>query len=184
MPAWGGPPRQLTFAADAGPLPPRGGWDNWVLGWTKDGKVLVRMNRVPWGTRMGRYFLVDPKGGLETPLEIPEGGSASLSPDGTKLAYCPVDREFRTWKRTKGGRAQDVWLYDFAAKRSERLTTWEGTDNFPMWWGDAVYFTSDREQTLNLWTLRPEVEGDAEAHLASPSSTSSGRASATGRSSS
>lgn len=153
MPAWGGTPRQLTFATDAGPMPPRGGWDNWVLGWTGDGKVLVRMNRVPWNNRMGRYYLVDPKGGLETPLEIPEGGSASLSPDGTKLAYCPVDREFRTWKRTKGGRAQDVWLYDFAAKRSERLTNWVGTDNFPMWWGDAVYFTSDRERTLNLYRL-------------------------------
>ena len=151
MPAWGGPPKQLTFATDVGPLPPRGGWDNWILGWTKDGEVLVRMNRVPWNNRMGRYYLVDPKGGLETPLEIPEGGSASFSPDGTRLAYCPVDREFRTWKRTKGGRAQDVWTYDFAAKRSERLTTWEGTDNFPMWWGDAVYFTSDREKTLNLW---------------------------------
>lgn len=151
MPAWDGPPKQLTFATDVGPLPPRGGWDNWVLGWTKDGKVLVRMNRVPWNNRMGRYYLVDPKGGLETPLEIPEGGSASFSPDGTRLAYCPVNREFRTWKRTKGGRAQDVWTYDFAAKKSERLTTWEGTDNFPMWWGDAVYFTSDREKTLNLW---------------------------------
>lgn len=151
MPAWGGTPKQLTFATDVGPMPPRGGWDNWVLGWTKDGKILVRMNRVPWSNRMGRYYLVDPKGGLETPLEIPEGGSASLSPDGTKLAYCPVDREFRTWKRTKGGRAQDVWLYDFAAKKSERLTEYEGTDNFPMWWGDAVYFTSDREKTLNLW---------------------------------
>ncbi len=151
MPAWGGPPRQLTFATDVGPLPPRGGWDNWVLGWTRDGKVLVRMNRVPWSSRMGRYYLVDPKGGLETPLEIPEGGSASFSPDGTRLAYCPVDREFRTWKRTKGGRAQDIWTYDFTAKKSERLTTWEGTDNFPMWWGDAVYFTSDREKTLNLW---------------------------------
>jgi tricorn protease len=153
LPAGGGPPRQLTFATDVGPLPPRGGWDNWVLGWTNDGKVLVRMNRVPWSSRMGRYFLVDPKGGLETPLPIPEGGSATLSPDGTKLAYCPVDREFRTWKRTKGGRAQDVWLYDLAARKSERLTTWEGTDNFPMWWGDAVYFTSDRERTLNVWRL-------------------------------
>lgn len=151
MPAWGGPPKQLTFATDVGPLPPRGGWDNWILGWTKDGKILVRMNRVPWNNRMGRYYLVDPKGGLETPLEIPEGGSASFSPDGTSLAYCPVDREFRTWKRTKGGRAQDVWTYDFAAKKSERLTTWEGTDNFPMWWGDAVYFTSDRAKALNLW---------------------------------
>ncbi|KAA0256095.1 MAG: acetyl-CoA synthetase [Acidobacteria bacterium] len=151
MPATGGTPRQLTFYTDVGPMPPRGGWDDWVMGWTNDGKVLVRMNRTPWGERMGRYFLVDPKGGLETPLPLPEGGSASLSPDGTKLAYCPVDREFRTWKRTRGGRAQDVWVYDFVAKRSERITTDPGTDSFPMWAGESILFTSDRERTLNLY---------------------------------
>ena len=151
MPSFGGEPRQLTFYNDVGPLPPRGGFDDWVLGWTKDGKILVRMNRVPWNTRMGRYYLVDPKGGLETPLELPEGGSASLSPDGTRLAYTPVDREFRTWKRTMGGRAQDIWIYDFATKSSERITGWKGTDNFPMWAGETIYFTSDRERTLNLF---------------------------------
>ena len=151
MPSWGGEPKQLTFYNDVGPMPPRGGFDDWVLGWTKDGKILVRMNRVPWNVRMGRYYLVDPNGGLETPLEIPEGGTASFSPDGTKLAYCPVDREFRTWKRTMGGRAQDVFVYDFKAKTSERITDWKGTDNFPMWSGDTIYFTSDRDRTLNLF---------------------------------
>ncbi|HUM00724.1 MAG TPA: PDZ domain-containing protein [Thermoanaerobaculia bacterium] len=151
MPSWGGEPRQLTFYNDVGPMPPRGGFDDWVMGWTKDGKILVRMNRVPWSERMGRYYLVDPKGGLETPLELPEGGSASFSGDGKKLAYCPVDREFRTWKRTRGGRAQDVWVYDFASKSSERITDWKGTDNFPMWAGDTIWFTSDRDRTLNLF---------------------------------
>jgi tricorn protease len=153
MPAWGGPPRQLTFYNDVGPMPPRGGWDDWVMGWTPDGKILVRMNRVPWSNRMGRYFVVDPKGGLEAPLALPEGGSASLSADGRKIAYTPVDREFRTWKRTRGGRAQDIWIYDFAANRSERLTDDPATDNFPMWSGDTLYFTSDRERTLNIYAL-------------------------------
>ena len=151
MPARGGEPRQLTYYNDVGAMPPRGGWDNWVMGWTADGKVLVRMNRVPWSERMGRYFVVDPAGGLEVPLSLPEGGSASLSPDGKRIAYTPVDREFRTWKRTRGGRAQDVWLYDFEKNASERLTDFAGTDNFPMWKGDTIYFTSDREHTLNLF---------------------------------
>jgi tricorn protease len=151
MPSWGGEPKQLTFYNDVGPMPPRGGFDDWVLGWTRDGKILVRMNRVPWNERMGRYYLVDPKGGLETPMELPEGGTASFSPDGKRLAYCPVAREFRTWKRNRGGMAQDVWIYDFASKRSERITDWKGTDNFPMWAGDTIYFTSDRDRTLNLF---------------------------------
>jgi tricorn protease len=163
IPSWGGEPRQLTFYNDVGPLPPRGGFDDWVLGWTKDGKILVRMNRVPWNNRMGRYYLVDPKGGLETPLEIPEGGSASFSPDGTKLAYCPVDREFRTWKRTRGGRAQDVYVYDFASKASTRITDWKGTDNFPMWNGDTIWFTSDREHTLNLFAYDVKTKATRKA---------------------
>ncbi|MCP4663077.1 MAG: acetyl-CoA synthetase [bacterium] len=151
VPAAGGKPKQLTFYADVGEMPPRGGSDYWIQGWTPDGKILVRMNRTPYGRRRGRYFLVDPAGGLETPLALPEGGGASLSPDGKSLAYCPVDREFRTWKRTRGGRAQDVWLYDLEANRSQRITDDPGTDNFPMWAGETIYFTSDREHTLNLF---------------------------------
>ncbi len=151
MPAEGGEARQLTFYGDVGAMPPRGGWDYWIQDWTPDGKILVRANRTPWGRRMGRLYLIDPEGGLETPLALPETGGASLSPDATQLAYCPVGREFRTWKRTRGGRAQDVWIYDLEAQRSERLTTDPGTDNSPMWSGDTVYFTSDREHTLNLY---------------------------------
>lgn len=153
MPAAGGTARQLTYYTDVGPMPPRGGWDNWIQGWTPDGKILVRMNRTPYGRRVGRYFLVDPNGGLETPLALPEGGTASLSADGKRLAYTPKGREFRTWKRTRGGRAQDIWIYDLEANQSERLTTDPGTDNFPMWAGEKIYFTSDRGDTLNLFSF-------------------------------
>jgi len=153
MPSAGGAPKQLTFYNDVGVMPPRGGFDNWIQGWSHDGQILVRMNRTPWGERPGRYFLVDPAGGLERPLPIPIGGSASFSPDGTSLAYTYFDREFRTWKRYLGGRNQDIWTFDLEAQESKRLTTWDGSDNFPMWHGDTIYFTSDRESTLNLFAL-------------------------------
>jgi tricorn protease len=140
MPSGGGPSRQLTFYNEVGPMPPRGGWDNWILGWSPDGKILVRMNRTPWGVRMGRYFLVDP-----------EGGGASFSPDGKKLAYCPVSREFRTWKRTRGGRAQDIWIYDLEKHESTQVSRSRATENFPLWAGDTLYHTSDADGTLNLY---------------------------------
>ncbi len=149
--------KQLTFYNDVGPMPPRGGFDNRVMDWTPDGKhVLIRANRTPYGKRMGRPYLVPVDGGLETPLAVTETGGGMLSPDGTKYLYTPIDREFRTWKRYRGGRAQDVWTYDLVNNVSKRLTTHKGTDNQPVWVGDDILFTSDRDYTLNLYKY---VEG-------------------------
>jgi len=152
VPYGGGVPRQLTFYPDVGHMPPRGGHDNLVLDWTNDGRILIRSNRTPYGQRIGTYFLVDPeRGGLPERLGLPEGGPATLSPDGRKLAYNIISREWRTWKRYRAGRAQDVWIYDLEADNIERITDFEGTDNHPMWLGNRIYFTSDRTGTLNLY---------------------------------
>jgi tricorn protease len=148
----GGTPRQLTYYNDVGPMPPRGGYDNRILGWTPDGKsVLFRANRLPWGVRMGRPYTVPMSGGLETPLPIPEGGGGDFSPDGRKMAYTPIDREFRTWKRYRGGRAQDVWIYDLEAGTADAITDLPATDNQPVWVGETIYYTSDRDWKLNLY---------------------------------
>jgi len=160
IPSKGGTPRQLTFYPDVGVMPPRGGWDNLPYDWTADSKhILVRSNRTPYGERIGKYFLVSIDGsGLEKELQIPEGGPATLSPDGQKVAYSIKSREFRTWKRYKAGFAMDIWVYDLAENQVERITEYAGTDNFPMWVGDRIYFNSDRAdadsknpRTLNLY---------------------------------
>ncbi len=151
MPCQGGTPRQLTFYNDAGVMPPRGGYDYVVLDWTADSRsIMVRANRTPWGDRMGKYFLVSLDGGLEKPLPIPEAGGGRLSPDNKKIVYTPIEREFRTWKRTKGGRAQDVWIFDLESNQSKRLTDFPGTDQHPLWYKDKIYFVSDRDLTLNV----------------------------------
>jgi tricorn protease len=163
MPSQGGTPRQLTFYPDVGAMPPRGGYDHLVLDWTPDGaKIMVRANRTPFGQRVGRYYLVDPvQGGLEVPLEIPEGASgATFDESGTKLAYNIKSREWRHWKRYRAGRQQDVWIYDFANHTSQRVTTESSTDNFPLWVGDEIYFVSDRDENekLNLWVYDPSSD--------------------------
>ena len=161
IPADGGTPRQLTWYSDIGSMPPRGGTDYRVLDWSPDGKfVLFRANRVPYDERGGRLYQVPAEGGLETPLAMPESGGAMFSPDGRSVVYTPIDRDFRSWKRYRGGRAQDIWTYDLAQNTSERLTDHRATDHQPMWIGDTIYFVSDRGHTLNLWAL-PAAGGDA-----------------------
>jgi len=161
IPADGGLPRQLTWYTDVGSMPPRGGTDYRVLDFSPDGKnVLVRANRVPYDERSGRLYQVPVAGGLETPLAMPESGGGMFSPDGKSVVYTPIDRDFRSWKRYRGGRAQDVWTYDLSSNTSRRLTDNRATDHQPMWIGDTIYFVSDRGYTLNLWSM-PAAGGEA-----------------------
>ena len=155
IPADGGTPKQLTFYNDVGRMPARGGIDNRVLDWSPDGaQILFNPHRLPWTDRMPRHYVIPAAGGNEKPLAIPEGSAGMFSPDGTKVVYTPIEREFRTWKRYRGGRAQDVWIYDLATNKAEQLTNDKATDNQPLWVGNSIYFTSDREGgKLNLYSL-------------------------------
>jgi len=167
MPSAGGVPKQLTYYNDAGALPPRGGFDHIPLDWTADSKqVMFRANRTPYGERKGKYFLVSIEGGFETPLQIPEAGFGTLSPDGKRIAFTLRFREFRTWKRYKGGNAQDIWVYDLTNDTSERITNFIGTDQYPVWYKDKIYFVSDRDLILNFWSydLKTKAFNQITAH--------------------
>lgn len=138
----GSNPRRLTFHPGA----------DEVIGWHPiNNKVLFRSNRLSW-SRFDRLFLISPDGsGLEV-LPLHEAGRGAYSPDGTQIVYNRIAREDRTWKRYRGGMAQDLWLYDFSTGVDQQLTTFEGTDRLPFWVGDLLYFASDREHTLNIFT--------------------------------
>ncbi|HST51596.1 MAG TPA: PDZ domain-containing protein [Pyrinomonadaceae bacterium] len=148
----GGEPRQLTFHNDVGDLPPRGGFDNRVLGWTPDGRNIVfRANRVAQSDRLGRPYLVPFDGGEEQPLAIMESGGLSYAPDGRRVAFTPISNEFRGWKRYRGGQSPDVWIYDLAGNTSEQITDTRAQDMLPTWLGDTIYYISDRDQTMNVF---------------------------------
>ncbi len=167
VPAAGGVARQLTWYNDVGELPVRGGTDYRVLDWTPDGKnVVVRMNRLPFDERGGQPYLVPLAGGMEAPMEVPETGGGSLSPDGSHFVYTPIDADWRGWKRYRGGRAPEVWSYDLVHHTSAQLTRYVGMDQNPAWIGDTVYFASDRTGTLNLYAMPANAELESTASRA------------------
>ncbi|MGQ9590517.1 MAG: S41 family peptidase [Planctomycetota bacterium] len=156
IPAEGGMPRRLTWYPSR-VNSDRMGWDNMVIDWTPDSKILFRSQRGPIGGFVGEPYAVSPEGGPAERFPLPECGLLSFAPDGKRIAYNRVFRNFRTWKRYRGGMAQDVWIYDLEKRALERLTDWEGTDTEPLWIGRSIYFVSDREGgRRNLW--RCDVE--------------------------
>src|SRR5262245_6434811 len=122
VPAEGGEPRRLTWH----PAPDS------IAEWYPDGKsILLRSPRASAIQRYQRYFRVPAEGGFEEMLPLPEAGYASLSADGNGIAFVSPSYDNRTWKRYKGGNAPDIWVYDFKKNTSERITDWEGSDEWP-----------------------------------------------------
>ena len=142
MPAEGGSPRRLTVH----PAPDR------VLEWFPDSRHVLFRSQREYPSRAEMIYKVSVDGGMPVKLPVDRAGLTSLSPDGTQIAYNRITREQATWKRHQGGTAQDIWVGSLERRDYRRITDWVGTDNYPMWHGNHIYFTSDRQHgTLNLY---------------------------------
>ena len=150
--ASGGVPKRLTYYPARGPLAPRHGYDHQVYGWTPDGSaVLFRSLRDAGGAAETNLYTVSPEGGLPRKLPMPTSGAGDFSPDGSRMVYSPLFRDFRSWKRYSGGWAQDLYLFDLATHEAEKIADSERSERDPMWIGERIVFSSDRDGTLNLY---------------------------------
>ncbi|MEM8709522.1 MAG: hypothetical protein AAGG01_01105, partial [Planctomycetota bacterium] len=121
--------------------------------WTADGRLIFSTSAFSGQRRAPKMFTVPQTGGLPEQVPVPYGLNGTIHADGKWLAYTPNARDGRNWKRYVGGTASDVWLFHLEDRTSRRVTDWEGTDSFPMWNGDDLYYVSDRgpAHRLNVW---------------------------------
>ena len=150
--AGGGVPRQLTFYPAKGPLAPRWGWDNQVLGWSRDGqRILFRSQRDSWALPIARLYSVSVEGGPAEVLPMPEAGSGDYSPDASQIVYSPQSRDFRSEKRYGGGQANSLYTFDLKSFATRRITEGPRPTRDAMWIGNTIYFNSDRDGHFNLY---------------------------------
>lgn len=166
IPAEGGIPKRLTYTAtlDRDDVSDRMGPNNVVMTWKDNNTIVYRSRQIEFNDFKGQLFYAFINGGIPEQVPVPRGGWPSFSPDGKKMAYNQVFREFRTWKRYRGGQADDISIYNFETKQTEKITNDPAQDIFPMWTGNPpdgragkIYFISDRDgrdknKRLNLYS--------------------------------
>lgn len=118
-----------------------------------------------------------PTGSLNEVYRVPvEGGRTTLeiatpvamgqiSGDGRYLIYEDIKGFENAWrKHHTSSVTKDVALYDFKQKSYKPVATWKGEDRNPVFApsGDAFYFLSEREGTMNIFK-QPLKGGDADA---------------------
>ena len=144
----GGAARRLTFDGVGND------GDDLDLGWTPDGtRVVFLSSHGASNSHRYRAFSVPVTGGQPKPLPLDSTGLMAFSPDGHSVVFNRSFRNFELRKRYIGGQHQNLYAYNFDAKRLVRLTDWKGTDTVPMWIGRRVFFLSDRGPKFreNLW---------------------------------
>lgn len=150
MPLSGGAPKRMTW--DSGRIT--------FFGWTPDGEALVSTDADSTMPAQ-QLVVVDPdgKGGSVTRKRLPLAQTAdgAYSPPGKNLYFTRLPFQGSHTKRNKGGTAQNLWSFSEGDDEAKPLTKdYSGTSKNPMWWQNRVYFASDRDGAMNIWSMRPD----------------------------
>ena len=143
MPSNCGLPKRLTF---------EGAYAR-VVGWTPDGKILfttLKHSTLPdW-----QLATLDPNTSAITLLPLSQANEGVFEPTGKTLYFTRLAFQGSSTKRYKGGTAQHLWKFTLDAPEAAPLTAdFAGTSKCPMWWKDRVYFLTDRDGTMNIWSM-------------------------------
>jgi len=143
MPLEGGLPTRRTF---------EGGWAR-VVGWSPDGKPLYACNR--YATLPdGQMASIDLNTNQTLMLPLSQASEGTYDGGGKILFFTRQPFQGSYTKRYQGGTAQNIWKYADGAEEAQPLTgDYPGTSREPMWWNGRIYFVSDRDGTMNIWSM-------------------------------
>jgi tricorn protease len=146
MPITGGLPVRRTFD----------GAGKTVAGWTPDGRVLYRTTTFSTLPN-SQLASIDPKTGELRVLPLAEAAEGVFEPAGKTLFFTRMPKQSSSTKRYQGGWVENLWKFTTGESEAVPLATdFHGTSRTPMWWQGRVYFVSDRDGTMNLWSMTPD----------------------------
>lgn len=142
MPLAGGLPTRLTHEGD----------NARVQGWDAAGRVLFASARYS-GKPEPRLYTVDTKTKLSQPVPLAEAAEGCYL--GTDLFFVRQPLGSDNVKNYRGGLVQKIWRFDGKNEAGLMTADYAGASRQPMCAPAAkrVYFLSDRDGTMNLWSM-------------------------------
>lgn len=149
MPIDGGLPVRRTYEPEA----------SIATGWSPDGRLLyttTHFSTLP----NPQTVVLDPTTGAQELLPLAEATEGTYDATGGTFYFARPAFHNNVTKRYRGGTARDVWKFAAGMPEAVELTGgYEGESHSPMWWDGRVYFVTDRDGTMNLWSM-DEAGGD------------------------
>jgi len=142
----GGEPKRITSHPSA----------DVVRGWLSNDEVYFTTAREFDFSLGSRLYKSKLDGALDLPLMMPEASQGAPSPDGRYWAYIkntdPTERDAVAFKRYRGGGMPSIWIFDTKTKDVQVVPGERCNDVKPIWMGDKVYFLSDRDKIVNVFS--------------------------------
>ena len=143
MPISGGPPKRHTY--DGGRAA--------VVGWTPDGQILYSTRRYSTLPDL-QLVSVDPATNARTLVPLAQASDGCYDPLGKTLYFTRLPYQGSHTRRYQGGTVQNIWKYVSGTPEAIPLTSdCPTTSKTPMLWKKRVYFASDRDGTMNIWSM-------------------------------
>ncbi len=151
-----GPTEVYTVSLDGG-TPERQTWDGddaAVVGWTKSGDILYHTNRLSTlpNTQLAR---LDPRSHARTIVPSQQASDGDFDASGGTLFFTRLPFQGSHTRRYRGGTAQAIWKYSGSGEAVPLTADYTGTSQRPMVWSGRVYFVSDRDGVMNIWSMDP-----------------------------
>ncbi len=148
MPLAGGLPTRRTFegAVDNGP-----GGGAHVVGWTPDGKILYATHSL---STLPDTQLATIDGSNHTEvLPLSQAAQGCFDASHRNLFFTRLSKQPSFNKRYKGGSTENLWRFTGGREAVPLTGDYQGASRNAMWWKGRVFFLSDRDGTMNLWSM-------------------------------
>jgi len=147
MPIAGGAPTRWTYDGDAAI----------ATSWTPDGKLVYRTTQY-MGIPKSAMVQLDVASGARTLVPLAGASEGSYDATGRTVYFARPGFHGNVTKRYTGGTARQIWKYTTGAPEAVQLTgqDYNGESHSPMWFNGRVYFVTDRDGQMNIWSMRED----------------------------